>query len=47
MRPDGVVMVAPAADQDLGFPERIEDLAVEELVAQLAVEAFALAIFPW
>jgi hypothetical protein len=30
----GVVVVTPALDDDLGFLERIEDLAVEQLVPE-------------
>jgi len=32
-------MIPPVTDQDLGFRERIEYLAIKQLVAQLAVEA--------
>ena len=44
MRPDGVVVLPPAFDQHLGFVQRGEDLAVEKLVTQLAVEALVVAI---
>ena len=33
-----VVMLPPLFDQNLGLLQRIEDLAVEQLVSQLAVE---------
>jgi len=33
-----VVFVSPLADQDLRLSQGEEDLAVEELVAQLAIE---------
>jgi hypothetical protein len=33
-------------DEDLGFLEAGEDFAIEQLVPQLAVEAFAIAVFP-
>ena len=46
MRPDGVVVLTPAFDQHLGFVQRGEDLAVEKLVTQLAVEALVAAILP-
>ena len=46
MRPSRVVVFAPALGQDLRFLQRVEDLAVEELIAQLAVERFTVAIFP-
>jgi hypothetical protein len=35
---------APLLDQHLGFPDRVEHLAVQQLVAQLAVEAFHVAV---
>ena len=38
MRSDLVVLLAPPLDQYLRFLERVEDLAVQELVAKLAVE---------
>jgi hypothetical protein len=46
MRADCGVVLAPAFDQDLGLPERVEDLAVEQLVPELGVEAFDIAILP-
>ena len=47
MVPDGVVMDTPALDHDLRLLEQVEDLTVEQLVAQLAVERFAVAALPW
>ena len=41
---------APGFDQDLGLLERVEDLAVQELIAQLTVEALDDAVLtspPW
>ena len=35
MRPDGVVVLAPSLDDDLGLLERGEDLSVEQLVPEL------------
>jgi hypothetical protein len=46
MRPDGVVVTAPAFDDDLGFPQRVEDLAIEQFVAQSCIEALDKAILP-
>ncbi len=40
----GVVVPAPLLDQDLGFSERVEHLHVEQLVAQLAVEALDIPV---
>ena len=36
MRSDGVVVVAPLFDEDLGFLEAAEDFAIQQLVPQLA-----------
>ncbi len=46
VRPDRVVMPPPTFDDDLGFLQRVEGLAVEKLVSQLRVEALAIAILP-
>ena len=46
MRALGVVVPAPAFDDDLGFLEAVEDLSVEQLVAQPGVKALAVAVFP-
>jgi hypothetical protein len=47
MRAFGVVVTAPGFDDDLRLGEAVEDLAVEQLVAELRVEALAVAVFPW
>jgi len=47
MRTHGVVMPAPAFHDDPGLLERVEDLAVEKLVAQTGVEALDVAVLPW
>jgi hypothetical protein len=39
-------MLPPGLDHSLGFLERVEDLTVEQFVAQLAVEALAVAVLP-
>lgn len=46
MRPDGVVVDAPALDQDDRFLERVEDFAVEQLVPEFAVEGLVVSILP-
>jgi len=38
MRPSRVVLHSPTLDQHLSLVERVEDLQVEQLVAQLAIE---------
>lgn len=47
MRALGVVVLAPPLDDDPRFSQAVEDLAVEQLISQLRVEALAIAIFPW
>ena len=46
MRTDRVVVTPPGFDHDLRFFQGVEDFAVEQFVAQLAVEAFAVTILP-
>jgi hypothetical protein len=41
MRPDHVVVSSPTLDDDLGLVQRVEDLAIEKLVAQARIEALA------
>ena len=41
-----VVVLAPALDDDLCLLQAEEDLAVEKLVPELAIEAFAVAVLP-
>ncbi len=43
MRPERVVLMSPALDQDLGLQQRIEELAVEKLGAELPIERFHIA----
>ena len=44
MWPDRVVVDTPLFDQHLGFVECVEDLSVEQLVSQFAVEALVVAV---
>ena len=46
MRPDPIVVLAPFLHQHLSFLEPAEHLAVQQLIAQLAVEGFDVAVFP-
>ena len=46
MRPDGVVVLAPLADDDLGFFQAIEDFAVEQFIPQLCRHAICVDS-PW
>ena len=40
-------MPSPCLNEDLCFSKRVEDLGIEQLVSELAVEAFIVAILPW
>jgi hypothetical protein len=42
-----VIVPSPSFDDDPGFAQAVEDLAVEQFVTKLAVEAFAIAVLPW
>ena len=46
MRPDRVVVDAPLLDEHLSFSQCVEDFFVEQLIAQLAIEGFAVAVLP-
>jgi hypothetical protein len=46
VRPDGVIVATPFLDQDLGFAQGVEELAVEEFIAESGIEAFTVAILP-
>ncbi len=46
MRPDRVVVFAPLLDDDGGFLQAVEDLTVEQFVAQFSVKGLAVAILP-
>ena len=43
-RTDGVVVAAPLFNEDLGLGEGVEHLHVEQLIAELAVEALHIAV---
>ena len=40
-------MPPPAFDDHLGLLQRVKDFTVEQFVAELRVEAFAIAVLPW
>jgi hypothetical protein len=46
MRADLVVMTPPIFDDDPGLLQGIEDLAIEQFIPKLRVEALAIAILP-
>src|SRR5271156_140792 len=46
MRPLRVIFHAPPLRQNLGLLQRVKNLAVQELISQLAVEALAIPVLP-
>ena len=46
MRPDGIVVDPPLLDHHACFGQRVEDLAVQQLVPELRIEALAVAVLP-
>ncbi len=46
MRHDGVVVTLPSFDQHLGLTQQVEELPVQPLVPELAIEGFVVAVFP-
>ena len=46
MRPDLVVVVSPFLCQYLRLPQAVEDLTVQELIPELAVERLAVTVLP-
>jgi len=46
MRPAGIVVSAPGLDDDPGFFQGVEDLAVQKFVAESGIEALDEAILP-
>ncbi len=47
MRSSGIVQPSPLLDEYDGLVQGVEDLTVQELVPQLAVEALVVAVLPW
>src|SRR4030081_949792 len=46
MRPHGVVVTTPAFNDDLRLPQRVEDLAIEQLVAQPGIKTLDEPVLP-
>ena len=46
MRSYRVVVLAPLLDDDGGFLQAVEDLSIEQFIAQFPVEGFAVAVLP-
>ena len=46
VRSGRVVVVSPALDEGFGFAEVVENFAGQQLISELGVEAFAVAILP-
>jgi len=42
-----VVVISPMLNDHLGFPQCVEDFTIEQFIAKLAVEGFAITVFPW
>ena len=47
VRTNGVVVPSPALDDHLCVLQRVKDFTVEQLVTELRVEAFTVAVLPW
>ncbi len=47
VRPDGIVVLTPALNEDLGFAWCVEDLTVKLLISELAIKALIVSILPW
>lgn len=41
-----VVVLPPSFDNDLCLLKRVEDFAIEQFIAQLGIEALAIAVLP-
>lgn len=44
--PDRIIVDAPCLDHDTRLCQRVEDLAIQQLVAELRVEALAVTVLP-
>jgi hypothetical protein len=42
-----VVLFPPLFDQGLSFSQAVEDFAVQELIPEPGVKAFAVSVLPW
>ena len=47
VEPELVVVLPPSLDQHFRLLQRIEDLAIEQLILNLAVERLVVAVLPW
>src|SRR5579875_1274630 len=47
VRPNCVVVDAPAFGQHAQFLQRVENLSIQKLIPELRVERLAIAVFPW
>src|ERR1700722_5720072 len=46
MSPDGIVLTPPAFDQNFGLLKGVENLSIQELIAQAGVETLDVAVLP-
>jgi hypothetical protein len=44
---DFVLKPPPTPDQDLGFPQGIEDISIQQIVPELTVEALVVSVLRW
>ena len=42
MRPDGIIVFPPLLDDDLRLLQAVEDFSVQQLIAELAIEALVI-----
>ena len=47
MESDGIVQAPPLLDEYHGLGQCVEDLTVQELIPELAVEDLVIALLPW
>ena len=47
MWPLRVVVPPPLLNDDPGFFQAVEDLSVQELIAEPGIEALAVSVLPW
>src|SRR5271170_2232545 len=47
MRTNPVVVFTPHLDQHLRFRQTVEDLAIQQFIPELPVEAFYVPVLPW
>ena len=46
MGPEGIVFHSPPFDENLRFPEGVENLSIQQFVSKFTVETFTVTVFP-